>query len=152
MNRRFLLIGIALVTAAFSFAALPAGADPVTVTVTLVGGQTVSVTADVDPCSGKVSLPSLPGPVQNVQAPALPCAQNQPPPAAAPAPAPAQGTQPQATQAQTTPSGKPTPAGSDKPQAKDKGSRQKTTDNVQTKASPKSSGSNTGSGNDSSTT
>src|SRR3954454_17901086 len=101
MNRRFLLIGIALVCAAFSSAALPAAADPVSVTVTVVGGQSVSVTADVDPCSGKVSLPSRPGPVQNVQAPSLPCPQNAPTTPATPAPS-NPGQQPQQTQPQQT--------------------------------------------------
>src|SRR4051795_7012852 len=130
MNRRFLLIGIAWVCAAFSCAALPAAADPVSVTVTLVGGQSVTVTADVDPCSGKVSLPSLPGPVQNVQAPSLPCPQNTPTTPATPAPS-NQGQQPQQPQqTQPQPQQTTTQAGSNKPQAKDKGSRQKTTNGV----------------------
>ncbi|MFL5874316.1 MAG: lytic transglycosylase domain-containing protein, partial [Solirubrobacteraceae bacterium] len=130
MNTRTLLIGIAVTCATFAFAVFPAAADPVSVTVTLGDGNTIQVQADVDPCTGKVSLPDLPGPVSNVQVPSLPCPQNEPPPTSSQSSGGDQGaqqpqpTQPQATQPQaTTPS-----AGSNKPQARDKGSRQKTTD------------------------
>jgi len=130
VNTRTLLIGIAVTCATFAFAVFPAAADPVSVTVTLGDGKTIQVQADVDPCTGKVSLPDLPGPVSNVQVPSLPCPQNQPPPISSQPSGGDQGaqqpesTQPQETQPQaTTPS-----AGSNKPQAKDKGSRQKTTD------------------------
>jgi hypothetical protein len=135
VNTRTLLIGIAVTCATFAFAVFPAAADPVTVTVTLGDGNTIQVQADVDPCTGKVSLPDLPGPVSNVQVPSLPCPQNQPPPTSSQPSGGDQGaqqpqsTQPQATQPQaTTPS-----AGSNKPQAKDKGSRQKTTDGTKGK-------------------
>jgi hypothetical protein len=131
MNRRTLLIGLAVACAAFAFAPLPAGADTVTVTVTLVDGTTMQVQADVEPCTGKVSLPDLPAPVSDVQAPTLPCPQQetQPQQAAPSAPAPSDsGNQEQSTQPQTsTDSQTTTQAGSSKPQAKDKGSRQKTT-------------------------
>jgi Transglycosylase SLT domain/Peptidase family M23 len=124
MNRRTLLIGSAVACAAFAAAVFPASADPVTVTVTLLGGKTISVTADVDPCTGHVSLPDLPGPVTNVQVPSLPCPQKEQPPSSGDQ----QQTQPQQTQPQaTTPTETTSKQDSGKPQAKDKGSRQKTT-------------------------
>src|SRR3954451_17058040 len=115
VNTRTLLIGIAVTCATFAFAVFPAAADPVTVTVTLGDGNTIQVQADVDPCTGKVSLPDLPGPVSNVQVPSLPCPQNQPtssqPSGGDQGAQQPQSTQPQATQPQaTTPS-----SGSNKP-------------------------------------
>jgi hypothetical protein len=140
MNRRTLLIGLAVACAAFGAATLPAGAVTTTVTVTLEGGRTMQVQADVDPCSGSVSLPSTPAPVTHVDVPSLPCPQATQP--SVPAPGGGSGdtgsgggeqptqaapsAQPKQSTTNTTPS---TPrAGSGKPQAKDKGSRQKTTD------------------------
>jgi murein DD-endopeptidase MepM/ murein hydrolase activator NlpD len=93
MRRRKVLIGLlsaGAFTAGFGAAVFPASAQLRTMTVTLLGGQTVTVQVDAPPDTpaDQIPLPGVTEPVQSVTE-ALPPAQT--PTSSTPAPAPSQG-------------------------------------------------------------
>src|SRR3954452_19745083 len=126
MNKRKLLIGLltaGIFSAGFGAAVFPASAELRTLTVTLLGGQTVQVQVDVPPGTplDQIEIPGVQGPIigvseANPPAPAAAPVEVNPAPATtaeqpAASPAPAQTTPAQTTPAQPTPaeSGNPAP-------------------------------------------
>src|SRR3954467_8977299 len=118
MRRRKLLIGLVSAgafTAGFGAAVFPASAQLRTITVTLLGGQTVTVQVDApaDTPDDQIPLPGVSTPVTTA-APAVPPAAPPPPPAGPPAPPP---TNPRPAAAPAGPGPGPAPAPAPAPEA-----------------------------------
>ena len=146
MNRRILVIGIALACAIFAVAVLPAHADDCTVETPGVTTPVATVPSVSVPCP---QIPTVSVPQVNVPTPA-------PAPAPTPQPSQPQPSQPQPQQQQQSshPQQSSPSKSSSKPQAKSEGSRQQTTNGpkvTQTvtgkpESEPKSTGSSGGGG------